>query len=146
MTAPLPAPMPQGRYRLLIAVLVAAAVVALIVAIRATDTGGSDPSPASDVVQRFVPKPGDEVLRQAELGVDLMPGYEGTLLLNGVEIPADEQRRIPEQNQVFFTPAEGKAIERLQAGRNCAVALVWKAADGRDTPRTRSFTWCFEAT
>ena len=145
MTAPLPAPMAQGRYRLLISVLVAGAVVALIVAVRATDTG-EDAAPASDVVEQLVPEAGAEVLRQAELGIDLAPGYDGTILLNGVEIPAEDQRRVPEQNQVFFTPGEGKAVERLLAGPNCATALVWKTADGRGTSRDRSFNWCFEAT
>jgi hypothetical protein len=58
----------------------------------------------------------------------------------------EDQRRVPEQNQVFFTPGEGKAVEQLLAGPNCAMALVWRAADGRGTPSDRSFTWCFEAT
>ncbi len=146
MNAPLPAPMSRGRYRLLIAVLVAGAAVALVAAVRATDTGDGDGEPTSDVVERLTPEAGDEVLRQVELGVDLAPGYDGTLLVNGVEIPADEQRRVPEQNQVFFTPAEGKVVERLQAGPNCATALVWKAADGRGTASDQTFTWCFEAT
>jgi hypothetical protein len=145
MDDPVPAPMSQGRYRLLLGVLLAGAVVALVAAVRATDTEDAS-SPTSDVVERFVPKAGDEVLRQAELGADLAPGYEGTILLNGVEIPEDEQRRVPEQNQVFFTPGEGKVVERLHAGRNCAVVLAWKTADGRGTARDKSFTWCFEAT
>jgi hypothetical protein len=146
MNAPLPAPMSRGRYRLLIGLLLVGAAVALVAAVRATDTGDGDSPPASDVVERFVPQPDDEVLRQAELGVDLTAGYDGTIFVNGLEIPADEQRRVPEQNQVFFTPAEGKAVERLVAGRNCATALVWRSVDGRGTARDRTFTWCFEAT
>ena len=146
MNAPLPSSMSQGRYRLLIGVLLVGAAVALFVAVRATDTGDEESGPASDVVERFVPGAGDEVVRQAELGVDLAAGYDGTILLNGVEIPEDEQRRVPEQNQVFFTPGEGKAVERLLAGPNCATALVWKTADGRGTANDRTLTWCFEAT
>jgi hypothetical protein len=146
MTAPLPAPMSRGRHRLLIAVLVVGAVVALVAGVRATDTGDGEGEPTSDVVERFVPSPDDEVLRQAELGVDLAPGYDGTLLVNGVEIPTEDQRRVPEQNQIFFAPGDGKAVERLLAGPNCATALVWKAADGRGTSRDQQFTWCFQAT
>src|SRR5687767_8430628 len=112
MSARLPEPMSLGRYRVLLAVLVLAAVVAFVAMIRSTDTGGPEEATASDVVERFVPNAGDEVLRQAELGVDLAPGYDGTLFVNGVEIPAEDQRRVPEQNQMFFTPGEGKAIER----------------------------------
>jgi hypothetical protein len=147
MSARLPEPMSLGRYRVLLAVLVVAAVVAFVAMIRSTDTGGPDAATAaSDVVEQLVPNAGDEVLRQAELGVDLAPGYDGTLFVNGVEIPLEDQRRVPEQNQMFFTPGEGKAIERLPAGANCAMALVWKASDGRGTSRDRSFPWCFKAT
>ena len=145
MTAPLSQPMPQGRYRLLLAVLVVGAAAAMFAGIRATD-GGEDTEPTSEAIEQLIPKAGDEVLRQAELGIDLAPGYDGTLIVNGVEIPADDQRRVPEQNQVFFTPGEGKAVERLLAGPNCATAIVWKASDGRGSVRDQSFTWCFEAT
>ena len=141
-----PAPMSQGRYRLLIAVLLVGAAVALFAGVRATDGGDDDAGPSADIVERLIPRTGDEVLRQAELGVDLAPGYDGTLIVNGVEIPAEEQRRVPEQNQVFFTPADGKVVERLNAGRNCAAALVWKASEGRGSANDRTFTWCFEAT
>ena len=86
------------------------------------------------------------MLRQAELGIDLAPGYDGTLAVNGIDIPVEDQRRVPEQNQVFFTPSEGKAVEELRAGPNCASATVWKAAEGPGTANDRTFSWCFEAT
>lgn len=137
--------MSDARYRLLIALLVAGAGVALYFAISATDTGGGDPVARSNVVERFLPREGDEVIRQAELGIDLAPGHEGALVVNGVEIPPEELRLVPEQNEVFFTPGEGKAVERLQAGRNCVQAQVWRSAVGRGTADDQAFTWCFDA-
>jgi hypothetical protein len=138
--------MSQGRYRIVLAVLVVAAAAALVVGVAVTDTDESDDSTQSEIVERFVPRPNDEVLRQAELGIDLAPGFDGTLAVNGVDIPVEDQRRVPEQNEVFFTPGEGKAVERLLAGPNCATATVWQAADGPGTANDRTFTWCFEAT
>jgi len=91
------------------------------------------------------PGAGDDVIRQAEIGIDLAPGYEGTLVVNGVEIPTDELRLVPAQHQVFFAPGEGKVVERLNAGPNCAMAVVWKSSLGRGTVNDESFTWCFEA-
>ena len=138
----------DGHFRLLIVAMVVAACVALYAGVRATDTGETDPITVSgrpDVVERLVPGAGDEVIRQAELGIDLAPGYEGALLLNGLEIPTEELRLVPEQNQVFFTPAEGKVVARLNAGPNCAEAIVWKASAGRGTADDQSFRWCFEA-
>ena len=140
-----PPPMARGRYLLLVGGLVVAAAIAAVVGVLMTDTDQPDQVPQSEIVEHLVPKAGDEVVRQFELGIDLAPGYDGTLAVNGVEIPVEEQRRIPEQNQVFFTPAEGKVVEQLQAGPNCATAVVWRSAVGPDTADDKSFTWCFEA-
>jgi hypothetical protein len=136
------------QFRLAIAAMVIVAFTALYLGVRATDAGDADPVTVSgrpDVVEHLVPGAGDEVIGQAELGIDLAPGYDGTLVVNGVEIPAEELRLVPEQNQVFFTPAEGKVVERLNAGPNCAMAIVWKASAGRGTADDQSFSWCFEA-
>ena len=148
MSAPMkpPSPMSAKRYRWLIGGLVAAAAIVLAVGVAVTDLNKPDDTPQSEVVERYVPKPDDEVLRQAELGIDLASGYEGTLTVNGVEIPEDELRRVPPQNEVYFTPGEGKAVERLLAGRNCVTATVWRSAEGDDTPNKRDLSWCFEAT
>ena len=137
--------MSQGRYRLLIVVLVVGAVVALAAGVRATDTGDDDSAGSPDVVERLIPRDGDEVIRQAELGIDLAPGYEGRLEVNGVAIPEDELRLVAAQNEVFFTPGEGKEVEALRAGPNCVRAVVWKAAVGPGTANDRTFDWCFEA-
>jgi len=138
--------MSNRRYRLLVGGLIVAAVVALAIGIAVTDLTDPDDSTQSEIVERFIPKPNDEVLRQSELGIDLAPGYDGTIAVNGVDIPVEDQRRVPEQNQVFFTPAEGKAVEQLAAGPNCVVATVWRAAEGPGTTNDRTFSWCFEAT
>ena len=138
--------MSQGRYRALVGALAVAAIVALIVGIAATDTSDPDDATQSDVVERLVPQRDAEVLRQAELGIDLAPGYDGTLAVNGVDIPVEDQRRVPEQNEVYFTPGEGKAVEQLRAGRNCVTATVWQAAEGPGTSNERTIAWCFEAT
>lgn len=143
-----PPRMAEGRYRLLIAGLVVLAGVAIVAGVRATETG-TDDGPTGDggseVVERLIPASGDEVIRQAELGIDLAPGYEGTLEVNGVEIPDDELRLVPAQNEVFFTPGEGKVVEELRAGPNCATAVVWRSAIGRDAATDQTFSWCFEA-
>ena len=138
----------ETQFRLLIAAMVTLALLALYAGVRATDTGGDDPVTISgrpDVVERLIPGEGDEVIRQAELGIDLAPGYEASLTVNGVEIPTEQLRLVPEQNQVFFTPAEGKVVEQLHAGPNCATAVVWRSAAGPGTADDKSFTWCFEA-
>ena len=120
----------------------------MLVAVHATDTGTRDPATVSgrpDVVEHLIPGQGDDVIRQAELGIDLAPGYEGDLILNGVAIPTKQLRLVPPQNQVFFTPGRGKVVERLNAGPNCMTAVVWRSALGRGSANDQSFTWCFNA-
>lgn len=139
--------MSDVRYRLMIAAALVGAGVALFAAIQATNTSDEPPAGTSppDVVEHLLPARGDEVLRQTEIGIDLAPGYEATLIVNGEPIPDDELRRVPEQNQVFFLPREGTVVPELPGGRNCVTALVWRSAVGRGVD-DQTFSWCFQAT
>lgn len=130
---------------MLLAIVVAGG--ALFAGIRATETGDRDPviiNGRPDVVEHFLPRQGAQALHQTEVGIDLGPGYEGTLLINGVTIPDDELRIVAEQNQVFFLPGPGRTFESLPAGRNCITALVWKSAVGRGGASDLIFDWCFD--
>lgn len=146
-----PAPRPRmsdARHRLLVGGLIVSGCLVLLAAVQATDTNPREPVTVSgrpDVVEHLIPGQGDDVIRQAQLGIDLAPGYEGALVLNGVAIPTPELRQVPQQNQVYFTPAAGKVVERLEAGTNCMTAVVWKSAVGRGSTSDQSFTWCFNA-
>lgn len=137
------------RYRLFVAVALAAAAAAMAAAVVATNTGDEDDPPsvsaAPDVVERLVPPSGSQQLRQSELGIDLAAGYEAELLVDGIAIPEDELRRVPEQSQVFFTPGAGKVIEEFKGGQVCVVAIVWRSSVGRSS-QDRPFRWCFEVT
>lgn len=141
------APLPTAVYRVIIAVAVLAAAAAIVAGVQATQTGEQEPVTVSgrpDVVEALIPGTGDEVVQQFEVGVDLAPGYEGALTVNGVDIPTEELRLVPQQNQVFFKPSEGSVINELLAGENCVVATVWKSSEGRGL-RDQTFQWCFEA-
>jgi hypothetical protein len=137
------------RYRLLVAVGLLVAAGSLLLAIHLTNTDAEDPvtvtGPAA-VVQQLVPGNGSSELRQSEIGVDLAPGYDAALVVNGLEIPRKQLRVVPAQNQVFFTPGPGKVIEELPAGRTCVVALVWPSAQGRGTTQDKTVPWCFSVT
>ena len=136
------------RFKLLVILGVLVAAGAMAAAVIRTETDEETPATQSGkrtVVEHLIPRAGSEILRQQELGVDLAPGYEGTLVINDVEIPRDQLRLVPEQHQVFFTPGEGKIIEELPAGRTCVVAIAWRTAVGRGADDERT-TWCFDVT
>ncbi|MET0727024.1 MAG: hypothetical protein ABWZ76_01865 [Acidimicrobiales bacterium] len=151
MTDPTPEPTrpPSSlRYRLGMTAAIVVAVIALVLGVRATRTGEDHPVTVggrSGVVEHLVPRNGAEALQQAEVGIDLAGGYEGRLILNGTAIPTDELRLVPEQNQVYFAPGEGKTFRRLPSGTNCVTAIVWKSADGRGVDDI-SVEWCFDVT
>ena len=150
MTDPTPtAPPPSSlRYRLIVTAALAVAALALFAGIRATETGDEDAGGVDgrpDVVEHITPRRGAEALQQTEIGIDLAPGYEGALILNGTALPTDELRLVPEQNQVFFAPGPDRTFEALPSGQNCVTAIVWQSAVGRG-PGDLSFQWCFDVT
>lgn len=151
MTDPTPSlpPLPPSswRYRLAVTVALIVAAIALYAGVRATETGDDAVvNSRPDVVEQIIPRRGAEALQQAEIGIDLAPGYEAGLILNGTSVPTDELRLVPEQNQVFFAPAPGRSFESLPSGQNCVTAIVWKSADGPGTPSDLTFQWCFDVT
>ena len=110
------------------------------------DAPACDPSDEAvgEIVEQLFPAQGDEVLRQQQVGIDLGPRYDGSLVVNGVSIPDDQLLRRPELNQVFFQPGEGTAVTELTPGRNCVIALVWPIAEGPASGQP--IEWCFEVT
>jgi hypothetical protein len=131
--------------RVVIALLLLGAVGLLYAAGR---NGNTDPEPivTEGVVEAVIPGNGSpSVLRQAEIGIDLAPGWTGELNINGVPIPDDQIRRNDPLNQLFFTPGEGREIEQLPAGRVLVIASIWNFAEGETREDARNVTWSFTA-
>jgi hypothetical protein len=144
----LPRTAADRRYHVFVAVCLVAAAVTMYFAIHLTNTDQDEPadvSAAPKIVEQLIPPKDSQQLRQSELGIDLAPGYEASLIVNGIAIPRDELREVPQQNQVFFTPGKGKVIEELEGGQVCVTAIVWASANGRG-PNDQSFNWCFGVT
>lgn len=134
------------RFKIGAVIVVALAAVLFTVAIRAFDDGGDDPvltEGEAAVVEALIPRRDAQVPQQSNVGVDLVVGWEATLVIDGVEIPEDQLQVTPEIGLVEFTPGEGKAVEELDPGQNCVAAIVWRSSDGRGA-NDRTIPWCFE--
>lgn len=144
--------------RVLITAVVVACLAGLVVAAQLS-TGAEDDAPLSgSPIVRQVPGDGDTALRQSEVGVELVPGWEGQLVVDGVLIPDNQlEGRDPAATNelgepvgaqgnapylLFFQPGEGKVVESFTTGQVCAAATYFRTADGPATARTT--TWCFD--
>ena len=107
-------------------------------------TTDTEPTLTESAVEAVIPANGSpSVLRQAEIGIDLTIGWTGELIINGTPIPDDQVRRNDPLNQLFFTPGEGKDIERLDAGRVLVIARIWNFAEGETREDARQVSWSF---
>jgi len=124
-------------------------------------TTGRDALGLPAEVEHVDPNPGDSVLRQSEILVDLVPGYTGELVIDGETLPVAEivAAADPEPgadvaadvlvtrfdlgtNTLRFVPQEGAPIERFEQGTHTAKVVYWRIDEGRSA--ARSFTWQFD--
>jgi hypothetical protein len=134
------------RFKIVAAAVVTVAVGLFVVAFGALSGGDDDPVLSEgdqQVVEDLIPRRDAQVPQQSEVGVQLVTGWEGTLIVNGVEIPADELQLTPQIGLIRYTPGEGKTVEALETGQNCVTALIWRIAEGRGV-NDRTIPWCFE--
>ncbi len=133
--------------RVVIGVAIIAAVAGIYFTGRAATTGLDSTSDGlPDSVDRLIPASGDEVLRQAQVGIDVATGHDAYLIVNGVEIRTVEDGLIKDlgTGQILVQPGVGKTLESLNEGRNCVVAMVWESLQTETTASPVS--WCFDAT
>lgn len=151
---------------LLIASFVIACGVVLIVWGFTTAITGDDGLNRPEAIESVQPvENAVQVLQQERIVVDLLPGYEARLIVDGVELPTtvigqsdvdpDAQvqpgRQIdlpttavfdPGNAVISFQPVEGALIETLEQGSREVTVEFWKTIEGPE--KARSYTWKFE--
>lgn len=149
---------------LLISLGVAVGAVLIAIGLMSAETG-RDALNLPDALESVAPADGDTaVLRQTSISADLAAGYEGVLIVQGVELPVTrldeltaggaapqpgEQVELPPTaifdpgNRVLsFTPTEGALIEELPQGTVEATIVYWRSDESRD--RASAYSWEFE--
>jgi len=157
-------PPPQPLFsvrRLVIVAILAVATAALVVTCAGTDSPGGGTGCSHPVVAGFDPCPGARILRQATVGVELKPGYDGRISVNGVEVPedqmegailpgteafaqlsAEERARGPRPNNknvVKVQSGPGKVVPKF-TGQVKVEISYWKETDGRDNADEFDYT------
>lgn len=129
------------RRRIVVTMIVAVALGAIVFAFSLHEE--EKPLVYTHEAVRIVhPKPGDQVLRQTTIFVELKSGYDvRDIVIQGTAVQRDDLEVIPGLNRFGYTPGKGKVIEELEALRTCPkVEFVNTAVPGA---ALESFEWCF---
>lgn len=135
--------------RILFGVLLLAVAAGLWLASQDSRPSDQEGPTRDSAIEAVFPTDGSDVLRQSEVGVDLVEGYRASLTANGVAIPGDQITGVdandsqPSLARYAFSPGDGKVIETWRTGQNCVTATYWPADSGRGL--STSYSWCFEA-
>jgi hypothetical protein len=150
------------RARLLASVGIAFGVVLVVFGFRAAVTG-DDARTFPDAIERMSPADGDRVLRQAQIIIDFVVGYEATLTIDGIALPVTRLDELsasggapapgaqvelpptavydPGNHVLSFQPQIGALIEEFLQGEHTAVVTYWKTLDGPE--KSRTYQWRF---
>ena len=130
--------MTQTRYRIVLTLLGLALAVIVIAAVVFMPSGRSPGLP--DTVETYSPTDGDTVQRQTRVVVDLEPGYDISLVVDGAPIPSTEISVIEATGVFTWEPGEGRSVEAWIPGLH-VVEVTWDRATGLPDPG--SLRWSF---
>jgi hypothetical protein len=156
---------PFDRGLFIASMVIAAGLLLIVYGFTAAITGddGIDRPEAIESVQPV--ENAIQVLQQERIVVDLEPGYEAVLIIDGVELPttvigqsdvdpavqAQPGQQIdlpttavfdPGNAVISFQPVDGALIESLEEGTREATVRFWKTEDGPQ--QAREYSWTFE--
>ena len=129
------------KQRLVLVVPIVIAVVAGLL-LWINNKEGS-PTADSSIIESVSPDKGSSALQQSAVTIDLLSGWDASLVIDGRAIPDDQLDKVTAQGTVTFQPGPGKEFEFLQAGQNCVVATYWPLSSPEQKFTTN---WCFTAT
>lgn len=137
-----------------IAICLVAIGVGVSMAVTGTDRYG-----LPEAIENIDPVRGaPQVPQQTEVFVDLLPGYEGVLVIDGLELETvnlDDLAAQPGRELVLppttiyekgnatltFNPSENSEISEFSQGEHLVKVIFWKTIEGRS--RARSYSWTF---
>jgi hypothetical protein len=130
--------------RVAISIVVSACLVGVGYGFSRASDAPSRPTVLVSRVEAVIPPNGDLELRQGLVGLDLAPGFDAAIQIDGREIPEDQIRRVVGLNQLFYSPGPGTETGPLAPGRHVATAVVWPLGQTRETAGS-NIRWEFNA-
>ena len=130
--------MTATRYRIVF-MLLGLALIAVVLFAVVFAPSGRDPG-LPDAVESYSPVDGANVVRQAQIVVDLEAGYVLELTVDGVPVPATEIEGDDVSARYTWQPGPGRTVEEWTAGFHHVVA-TWDRTSGMPAPG--SLRWTF---
>ena len=140
---------------------IALGIVLVFVGLATSVTGKAAQKLPAEIQSITPVRSATQVQSQEKIEVDLVEGYTGVLVVNGIELPTfsldDLSPAAPGQQialppavifepgnyTLTFTPTKGAPIEKFATGVNTVTLTYWKITDGRNFAKP-SFTWQFD--
>jgi hypothetical protein len=124
-------------YRLVYVGLALLAVAAI--AVGAAINRDGDPVELPEPLEAIFPTPGDSVIRQASVEVDLAVGYEATIYIDGVPVPNPSYE--PATGVYRWAPSPASPVMTEWTPGSHTVRVEWIRVAG--TPAVGHFEWSF---
>lgn len=132
---------PKKLRSLLVAFLVAFCLVQIGTALNSVDS--SDPAKPPAAIENLDPVRGAQTVPgQSTITADLKFGYQGVLIVNGLEIPDDQVNYTRATGTLTFTPGKEKEYELLPGGEVRVVVIYWPEQGSRATD-SQQYAWSF---
>ena len=147
---------------LLASVGIAFGIVLVVTGLNVAVTG-RDALNLPEQIEKLSPANNEKVLRQSEIMIDFVAGFEAVLIIDGVEIPTTRLDELSENGKqpkpgeqveipptaiydpgnytLSYLPQEGGPITELKQGDHQATVLFWKAPNTRE--KATSYSWKF---
>jgi hypothetical protein len=117
--------------------------LALVVVVSLGIVFGSPDRPTAgrpEQVEGVSPEPGETVVRQTRIEVDLLTGYSLEMFVDGFRIPNDELFIVEGTGVHSWKPGPGQVLTELAAGQH-EVLIRWQTLTG--LPDSGEYSWTF---
>jgi len=158
---------PQRRRILICSIVIAAGMLMVIIGFRSSVTGRKALA-LPPTIEAIDPVRGAvRVPAQTEVFVDLLAGYTGVLVIDGIELKTVDPNDLSSSNgstppnvipgqqvslpattiyergnaTLTFVPTDGAPIESFEQGPHTVTVIYWKILESR--AESRSYTWSF---
>ena len=114
----------------------------LVIWVASSTRGAPQPTTLPSGLLAVIPEEGDQAPKQTLVGVSLSPGWEPTLIIDGVSIPNNQLDAGTQQlGEFFFSPGSDMVISQLRRGLICARVIAIPIIDVEAD--NINYQWCW---